>query len=144
MMLVMETKFDPKRLAALAQQREELIERARLMNDRARDANVRVRHLRTKVGAIERELAAFLLPQDRVHGERQLAELAPQLEAAEADAAEARAKADAASQVWQAVGRLYSRCVEFAQANGIPLPPPALQDPAFPQPEPTKFTVIDR
>lgn len=137
----MEHEFAPKRLAAVIAQADELLARSRLMSERARDAAVRLRHLRGQHDAIEREMRAFLRPSDRANHEAALAKLAPEIAEAETAVAEARERAESAFNVWQAQKRLATRCEEFAIQNEIPLPPVALADPGMPQPEPTRFTV---
>jgi len=139
----MEKKFDPKRLAAIIGQADELLARSRLMAERSRDAAVRLRHLRGQHDTIEREMRAFLRPSDRTHHEASLAKLAPQITEAEAAVAEARERAETAFGVWQAQKRLATRCEDFAQKNDIPLPPVALADPSMPVPEPSRFQVYE-
>jgi len=141
MMPGMRNEFDPQRLVSLRDRRDELLGRTRMWNERVRDAQVRLRHLRGRVAAIEAELAAFLRPSDRSHHEAQLAGIQPDLAAAEADVANAQTKQDAAHAEWSSQARLYESCETFAKANAVALPPVALADPGVPQPEPTRFTV---
>jgi len=139
----MRNEFDPKRLAAIVAQADELLARSRLMAERSRDAAVRLRHLRGQHDTIEREMRAFLRPSDRTHHEASLAKLAPQITEAEAAVAEAKDRAQAAFDQWSGIKRLATRCEEFALRNEIPLPPPALADPSMPVPEPSRFQVYE-
>jgi len=143
MMLVMRNEFDPLRLVALRDRRDELLGRTRMWNERVRDAQVRLRHLRARVAAIETELSTFLRASDRSHHEAQLAAVQPEVTAAEADVAAAQAKQSSAHDEWVSQARLYEACENFAKANAVPLPPVALAEPGMPQPDETKFRVYE-
>jgi len=139
----MKNEFDPMRLTALRDRRDELLGRTRMWNERVRDAQVRLRHLRGRVAAIEAELAAFLRPSDRVHHEAQLTAIQPEVTAAEADVAAVQQRQSAAHAEWTSQARLYETCENFAKAASVPLPPIALAEPGMPQPDETKFRVYE-
>jgi len=139
----MKNEFDPLRLTALRDRRDELLGRTRLWNERVRDAQVRLRHLRARVAAIETELSTFLRASDRSHHEAALAAAQPDVAAAEADVAAAQQKQSTAHEEWVSQARLYESCENFAKANSVPLPPPALAEPGMPQPDEARFKVMD-
>lgn len=139
----MKNEFDPLRLVSLRDRRDELLGRTRMWNERVRDAQVRLRHLRARVAAIETELAAFLRPSDRVHHEAQLTAIQPEVTAAEADVAAVQQRQSAAHAEWTSQARLYETCENFAKAASVPLPPVALAEPGLPQPDETRFKVMD-
>ncbi len=114
-----------------------------MWNERVRDAQVRLRHLRARVAAIETELAAFLRPSDRVHHQAQLTAIQPEVTAAEADVSAVQQKQSAAHEEWVSQARLYECCESFAKTNAVALPPPALAEPGLTQPETTQFKVYE-